>query len=110
MRQTAQERQEELIATLLFQVKALGLPEPVREYRLCLGRRWRFDLAWPVERVACEVEGGIWVAGRHVRGGGFEADCEKYNTALCGGVKVLRVTPRMIEDGRAAGWLERLLR
>ena len=51
--------------------------------------------------VAVEVEGGVWTGGRHTRGKGFEADCEKYNAATERGWRVLRVTPKMIADGRA---------
>lgn len=33
-------------------------PEFVREHRFHPTRRWRFDFAWPDEKVALEVEGG----------------------------------------------------
>ena len=83
------------------------LPEPEAEYRFAAPRRWRFDLAWPALRLALEVEGGTWVSGRHTRGAGFEKDCEKYNEAALLGWTVLRVTPGMIEDGRAVELVER---
>ena len=69
-------------------------------------RKWRFDLAWPKDRVACEIEGGAWVAGRHTRGPGFESDCEKYSTAAILGWRVIRVTPGMIKIGKAIKLLE----
>lgn len=84
--------------------------EPEVEYRFHPARRWRFDLAWPDARLGVEVEGGIWTSGRHSRGEGFEADCAKYNEAVLAGWRVLRVTPAMIEDGRALAWIERALR
>ncbi|MGH2544547.1 MAG: hypothetical protein ACRDIB_17280, partial [Ardenticatenaceae bacterium] len=68
-----------LETALQLQFEAMSLPAAEREYRFCPGRRWRFDFAWPGPNVACEVEGGIWTAGRHNRGAGFAADCEKYN-------------------------------
>lgn len=88
-----------------------GIPEPVREYRFAfeLRRRWRFDLAWPAAMLAVEVDGGTWIGGRHTSGSGFEADCEKLNEALCLGWRVLRVTPRHVEDGRALAWVTRAL-
>ncbi len=112
VKQTGLERQAELIATLLFQIKALGLPMPERERTFALGRRWRFDLAWREKKVACEIEGGTWMpeGGRHNRGAGFEGDCVKHAEAACLGWIVIRVTPVQIEDGRAIGWLERLLK
>ena len=47
-------------------------------------------------RVAVEVEGGTWGRGRHSRGGGYSADCEKYNAAVAAGWAVFRVTGDMI--------------
>jgi hypothetical protein len=82
-------------------VTAAGLPAPIREYRFAPPRLWRFDLAWPFLRLALEIEGGTWTAGRHVRGKGYENDCEKYNAAALAGWRVLRVTTDMIQDGRA---------
>jgi hypothetical protein len=73
-------------------------------------RRWCFDFAWPDLRVAVEIEGGGWVAGRHTRGPGFEADCEKYAEAATRGWTVLRVTPSQVRAGRALAWAEAVLR
>jgi len=100
----------ELEQTFLFYVNAIGLPEPVREWRFHPVRRWRFDFAWPHPdvMVAVECEGGIWSRGRHVRGRGFEADCQKYNAAAVLGWKVLRVTGGML-DRDALGFLELLI-
>lgn len=97
-------------AALLWQLRAVGLPEPVTEHRFAPPRRWRFDLAWTDRRIAVEIEGGSYVAGRHTRGAGFEADCEKYAEANLAGWLVLRVTSRMVEDGRALGYVQRALR
>jgi very-short-patch-repair endonuclease len=86
---------------LLLHLRAAGLPEPVREYRFHPSRKWRFDFAWPAAMLAVEVEGGSWIAGRHVRGRGFEADCEKYNAAVLLGWRILRFTSAMVEAGTA---------
>jgi len=72
----------------------------VSEYRFC-ERRFRFDWAWPEQKVALEMEGGVWTRGRHTRPQGYERDCEKYSLAAILGWRVIRVTPRMLEDGRA---------
>ena len=74
---------------------------PVREYRFFQGRRWRFDFAWTKERVAVEIEGGIWIQGRHNRGASFEKDAEKYNQAVLSGWKLFRFTSGMINSGLA---------
>lgn len=86
------------------------LPRPRREYRFCPDRRWRFDFAWPEQKVALEVQGGQWVKGRHVRGKGFERDCEKFSAAAILGWRVLPVTTDMVNDGRALRWLEQALK
>jgi very-short-patch-repair endonuclease len=86
-------------------VRAAKLPEPQREYRFDPSRRWKFDFAWPNWQVAVECEGGIWTHGRHTRGSGFEADCEKYNTATVQGWRVLRFTSGIIQSGAAIATL-----
>lgn len=95
--------------TLAFQVRAAGLPEPVREYRFAPPRRWRFDFAWADAKVAAEVEGGRWVGGRHNSPTGFADDCEKYAEAVVRGWAVLRVTPEMVHSGAALRLIERVL-
>jgi very-short-patch-repair endonuclease len=84
------------------QLRALRLPEAQREYVFAKPRRWRFDFAWPDLMVAIEVEGGTWSGGRHTRGSGFEADLQKYNTALMNGWAVLRFSGTMVKSGEAA--------
>jgi very-short-patch-repair endonuclease len=94
---------------LAFQIRAVRLPEPVREHKFHPLRKWRFDFAWPAQLLAVEVEGGTWVFGRHGRGSGFEADCEKYAEAISMGWRVLRVTAGMVTTGVALKYIEDLL-
>ena len=92
------------------QVILAGLPHPTLEYAFAAPRRrWRFDLAWPGRKLACEIDGAVYVGGRHTRGTGVEKDCEKFAEALILGWRVLRVTPRHVRDGQALNWLERLI-
>lgn len=51
------------------------------EYKFAVdaGRRWRADIAWPAVRVAVEIDGGLWIYGRHNRASGALADMEKGN-------------------------------
>lgn len=72
------------------------LPRPVSELRFTTPRRWRFDLAFPDQRLAVEIEGAVWAGGRHTRGGGYTKDCEKYNAAVMAGWRVLRYTTDML--------------
>jgi len=98
---------EETLALLL---RVEGVPAPEREWRFHPKRRWRFDFAWPAEKVAVEVEGGIWTRGRHNRPAGYQADCEKYNEAALMGWRVLRVVPEHVDSGEAIGWISRALK
>lgn len=75
-------------------LKRAKLPRPVPEYVFAKPRKWRLDYAWPAERVALEVEGGVWTRGRHTRPTGFLRDMEKYNRLACLGWRLLRVTPQ----------------
>lgn len=86
-----------------------SIPAPVREHRFHPTRKWRFDYAWPEEKLALEVEGGAFVGGRHTRGAGYVKDLEKYSEALCMGWVVLRVTPRQIRNGEALAYIERFM-
>jgi very-short-patch-repair endonuclease len=87
----------------------LKFPAVTTEYRFHPTRRWRFDVAFLKEKLAVEVEGGVYVQGRHSRGAGLEKDCEKYAEAAILGWTVLRVTPRHVKSGKAAEWIERCL-
>jgi len=93
-------------------IKAEGLPEPIREFKLCDDRRWRGDFVWlKPRRVLVEIEGGIWLGakGRHTNGKGFLEDCHKYNEAALRGFLVIRVCKEHINDGSALEWLKRAL-
>jgi very-short-patch-repair endonuclease len=81
--------------TSLFQKlcrQELGV-EVEAEFYFAKPRRWRFDYAIVEQRVAIEVEGGVWTRGRHTRGSGFVKDMEKYNAAAALGWLLIRTTP-----------------
>lgn len=93
--------------TLLdYQCLAAKLPTPVTEHRFSPPRRWRFDYAWPAQKIALEQEGGVWVRGRHTRGKGYVSDLEKYNAAAVAGWTVIRCTPDQVQDGTAFTWVQ----
>ena len=97
--------------TLAAQLEQAGIPFE-REYRFAPPRRWRADFAIVHEAYAMdhpfliEVDGGGFIAGRHTRGTGFENDAEKASAAAILGYRVIRATPRQVEDGRALGWIQ----
>lgn len=103
-----------------------GLPEPEREYRFARDivgghkgirqrladlnlKDWRFDFAWPHLMLACEIEGGGWVGGRHTTGKGFEADLRKYDAAMRYGWTIYRCSPAMVTEGGAISTLRGLI-
>jgi len=71
----------------------LGVPEPERQYRFHETRRWRFDFAWPSERVAVEVSGET----AHAHWRNMTTDAEKANAAVLGGWRLLVFTGAMID-------------
>jgi hypothetical protein len=88
-------------AVILLLAQLEGLPAPSSEHRFHQKRLWRFDLAWPEQKVAVEVDGGVWTQGRHSRGDGMEKDNEKINTAQILGWTVLRYSTGQIKRGDA---------
>ena len=101
--------------TLNEQLRVLGLPEPIRDYRFDAkehggsGRRWLMDLAWPDLMVSCEVDGGEWSQGKHSRGLGMQSNCEKLNAALLAGWRPYRFTGSQVTSGYALNIIEKAL-
>jgi hypothetical protein len=65
---------------------------------------WRFDFAWPDQKVAVEIEGGIWRPsgkGAHTGGAAVTRDAEKSNAAQLAGWMVLRFVDAHLKDGSA---------
>ena len=72
---------------------ALAGPPLEKEFRFHPIRKWRADFAHLESRTLIEIEGGIYVNGRHNRGAGFAADLEKYLEASLAGWHVVRLGP-----------------
>lgn len=108
----AKAKRDNLGATMLQHLRARGLLEGlVQEFAFakCIGRKWRFDFAYPVQKIALEVEGGTWIGGRHSRGAGLAADAEKYAIAAIMGYRLIRVTTDQVRSGVAGAWMQRIL-
>ena len=71
--------------------RILNGPELVREFEFHPERKWRVDFAHIPSRTLIEIEGGIWIQGRHNRGAGFITDIEKYNEATFTGWRLFRL-------------------
>jgi very-short-patch-repair endonuclease len=91
--------------------QAHGIPTPETEHRFTELRRWRFDFAWVAEKVALEVEGGIFSKKRlgHTSGAGAFRDMEKYSEAAALGWLIIRVTPQQLYDTRTFNWIRSAL-
>jgi very-short-patch-repair endonuclease len=76
---------------------SLGLKGLEKEYRFHSERRWRVDYAFPDIKLAIEIEGGVWVKGRHISPQGFIKDMEKYNALTEAGWYLLRYQPAQID-------------
>ena len=97
------------VAVLLAMIKSEGLPEPTLEFRFHPVRRWRFDIAFPEQKVALECHGAVYAQGHHTRGAGFEDDREKMNEAQIMGWTVLEYSSGQVSAGIPILDLKRVL-
>lgn len=86
-----------------YQVKAAGLPIPVRQYKALPDRKFLWDFAWVEVRLLVEVNGMTFSRkrGGHSTGGGIARDYTKVNLGTLAGWRVLIFDGKMIHDGRA---------
>lgn len=132
-------KSEQIARTFALHCRARKLPEPrcrfhpEGEVRFMLGETitrqskrlknrqasplWRFDFAWPEQRIAVEIEGvcvrkdsagATQMGGRHANIQGFKDDCEKYAWAAVMGWRVLRFEQSQVGKGFAIDMLVRL--
>ena len=84
-----------------------------RQYLYAAGRKLRADFAvWNgISQRLCLifVDGGVYTRQAHGSIKGVLADIDRANEACINKWRVLRVTPKMIESGKAMALLERLL-
>ena len=83
--------------------------EYVAEYKFHPVRRWRFDIAIPAHKLAIEVQGGIYIHGRHTRGNALEDEYAKINTAVAMGWRVLFATTRLISSGAIVDFVKTII-
>jgi hypothetical protein len=95
---------------LYTRLEAAGLPLGEGQGRIVEGRRFVWDRIWREQRVACEVQGGVWVSGAHSRGSGVQRDCLKQSLAAALGWRVLPVTDEMIDSGVAVTLIAQALK
>lgn len=83
------------------------------EHRFHPTRRWRIDIAVTrrerTRKLAIEIDGGVWVQGRHTRGTGVLKDNEKMAHLAMDGWLFLRVTPQQVTSGQALTWARQII-
>ena len=90
--------------------KVAGLPAPQMEAHFHPKRKWRLDYYWPEYNLVVEVQGGIFVRGRHVTGIGSVGDMEKFNYLTLFGYRLLLFTPRQVKSGYASAMIRAFIR
>jgi hypothetical protein len=65
--------------------------------------------AGEVLKIAVEIDGGVFIGGRHTRGTGFVRDMEKLNLAGLLGYRVFRFTPQQLRSGEMHEFLTKVL-
>lgn len=106
--------QENRLGVMAFDItwSPYGLPTPETEFIFHPVRKWRLDYAWIKEKIACEIEGGIWIKGASGRGGAHSLpsnivrDMEKSNEALRLGWRIFRFTPQQLRKGYAQEFMK----
>jgi hypothetical protein len=100
---------DEPYPNLLVMFAERGIYPPVTEYVFTSHRKFRFDYAWPVKRVALEIDGGIWRGygkgstndprrNAHSSPINILRDIEKHNLATVLGWRVIRATPDKLDE------------
>lgn len=99
--------QLELEDEIFYLLLAAGFEPPVRQFKAVKGRRFRSDFAWPEWGIIVEIEGGVYVKGRHVQPQGYTNDVEKYNELILAGYTLIRATSEQARNGQLEQWLNR---
>jgi len=93
-----------LEAKVAFDLKALGLLDQCeQQYKFHPTRKWLIDFAFPLRRVALEVNGGTYLQGKargaHSRGSRQRKDYEKWSCLSLMGWIVLLVDSADVRSG-----------
>lgn len=86
------------------------LPPPNFEWRFHPTRKWSLDIAWPEQRLCLEVQGGIFIQGRHSRGAAMLKEWEKLNTLATMGWRVLYCQPNDVCTNETVEMIESCLK
>lgn len=95
LKKKLKEHKEKLEADFCNYLGTLLNAKVISEYKFFPSRRWRIDfyITKGTVKIALEVEGGIWIKGRHITPEGFLKDMEKYNAISACGITLVRCVP-----------------
>ena len=84
---------------LILEVILSEIPKDFHtELKLIPNRKFRCDYVCLEAKIVIELEGGIWIQGRHTRASGFVKDVEKYNLIALEGYRIFRVTSEQTKE------------
>ncbi len=97
MRRLSPKFLQQMLADAYYAAGVEG-PSHVWEHRFDPTRRWKFDLAWPMAKVAVEFQGRFGTGHRGTYRGkpGLDLDCEKACAAAAAGWLLLPVSYGML--------------
>jgi len=98
---------------LAFQIKAMKLPVPLRQFKFAgaLGRKFAADFCFVEYKLIVEVSGGIWMkdGGAHSRPQKIELDFERQQYAAYLGFLMMAFVPDDVFSGHAIDWTAKTL-
>jgi hypothetical protein len=93
---------------LCFQLRSVGLIAFETEHFFArpFEREHRWDIAFVTQRLAVEVDGGIWIQGAHAHPTTILRNMLKRNLGACLGWRVLAFDPDQVKSGEAVRFVE----
>lgn len=93
-------------AETLFEIHLKELKQPFeREVLLAKGRKFRWDFV--VDKLAIEIQGGIWMKkGAHNTGKAIQRDIKKGRLAVMAGYTPIYFTSDEVLNGTAIAWIK----
>lgn len=88
---------DEMELILMALEKSKAIPKYTKEFQFS-DRKYRFDFAFPENKLAIEYEGLVSEKSGHTTLKGYTKDCSKYNLATLMGWKILRYTALNYRD------------
>lgn len=79
----------------------------IPEFKFHPVRKWRFDFAIPDLKIAIEIDGGLFIYGRHNHAISMIKDYEKFNAAAESGWVILKFIPSQLKENATLDIIQR---